>query len=197
MEQVTNAIRQVREWFMNLTAREKQLILFVLISGIVLALYGIGGRIRERFADLEVRVEEANAELSSVSNLLAQYSKIRAQRDRIEREFKDVEFKEGELTYLEGLVRRKLELTGGFTLTPKGSSKFGSNYEQHVFGVKFTINDLKKLTDFLNEIVSGNPPMLLTRLDMRLTRNGEAIEVDMDVSSIKRAEVSSPARDKE
>ena len=182
---ITKAGHALADWFKGLTGREKQGLAFMAIVLGILVIYVLAGNINSTFSNLDQDLTAANEELTQVSTLLTQYSKVKAQRDRIENEFRSVEFKEGELTYLEDLIRRKLGLTGGFSITPKGVSKFGANYEQHLFTVKFAINDLKLVMDFLNDIVSGPQPLLLTRLDIKVTRNGESLDIDMDVSSIK------------
>lgn len=182
---LTNTGLALIRWFRNLTIREKQGI--ALMAGFVLfvVIYVLAQNVSSTFASIDQELSAANEELTQVSTLLAQYSKVKTQRDTIENEFRSVEFKEGELTYLEDLIRHKLNLNGGFSITPKSTSRFGANYEQHLFTVKFTINDLKLVMEFLTEIVSGSQPLLLTRLDIRVTRNGESLDIDMDVSSIK------------
>ncbi len=172
-------------WFRNLTGREKQGIALMFGFVVFVMVYVLARNISSTFASIDQELSAANEELSQVSTLLAQYGKVRMQRDTIESEFRSVEFKEGELTYLEDMIRHKLNLNSGFSITPKSTSKFGANYEQHLFTVKFAINDLKLVMDFLTEVVSGSQPLLLTRLDIRVTRNGQSLDVDMDVSSIK------------
>lgn len=176
-----------KTWFQKLSSREQQLIILAALAVTVMLVYGVGNKTYQAFETINSNLSYANEELTTVSNLLSQYSKAKSQRDRIENEFRSVEFKEGELTYLEELIKKKLNLNSGFTITPRAVTKFGINYEQHPFTVKFSLSDLKLIMEFLNEIVSGPQPLLLTRLDIRMTRNGETLEVDMDVSSIKEA----------
>ncbi|NMC61978.1 MAG: hypothetical protein GYA55_02290 [SAR324 cluster bacterium] len=174
-----------KTWFEKLSSRERRLIIIAAIAVVLMLVYGVCTKTYQAFVLINSNLSYANEELATVSDLLSQYSKAKAQRDRIENEFRSVEFKEGELTYLEELIKKKLNLSSGFTITPRAVTKFGVNYEQHPFTVKFSLSDLKLIMEFLNEIISGPQPLLLTRLDIRMTRNGETLEVDMDVSSIK------------
>lgn len=189
VKSVTKVFNLIKSWFLKLSVREQQLIVLASAVVLIMVFYGIGESVYQSFTDLNRDLEAAEHELTSVSALLSQYSKAKAQRDRIENEFRSVEFKEGELTYLEDLIRRKLNLSGGFTITPRAATKFGVNYEQHPFTIKFTLSDLKLIMEFLSEIVSGSQPLLLTRLNILMSHNKESLEVDMDVSSIKEVAV--------
>ena len=151
----------------------------------------------ESFDSLSRDIRQSEHDLETISVLLSQYGKIKAQRDQIEQEYKSVEFKEGVLSYLEELIRRKLGLISGFTITPRATTAFGGNYEQVPFTIKFTVSDFKALLAFLLDLISGPQPLLMTRLDIRTTRNGESLEVDLDVSSISQAKGNSSGKKEE
>ena len=194
MERTMQLIKAAIIWYQRLSAREKHIILAAVLFFLSCGAYYTGTAVTQSFSLISGDIIQSERDLETVSVLLSQYSKIRAQRDQIEQEYKSVEFKEGVLSYLEDLIRRKLGLTSGFTITPRAPAAFGGSYQQVPFTIKLTVSDFKALLSFLSDLISGPQPLLMTRLDIRTSRNGESLDVDLDVSSISQAKGASNAK---
>lgn len=177
-----------RAWYGKLSKRERHLLSAPLIVVALLLVYVILYRpVASAFAAQRSELAEADLEIKRISALLDKYTRLRAKRQEIENQYREIEIKEGGLTLLENLIRTKLDAApGSFTIKERDnpSREFGGNYEQQPFNVRFNTTDLGKLVYFLQEMVHGPKPLILRKIDIR--RRGERLEVDLDVSSIRR-----------
>lgn len=174
-------------WYRTLSQRERVAIVVMAILGTTFALYLSIIPIVDAFAAQSEEIKKVEQDLETASVLLEQFMRVKARRDEIEAEYKSVEFKEGDLSYLERLVREKMGLgSGAFTINQRAPTSFGDVYEQSPSSIKFATTSLESLLSFLTELSYGAQPLLVTRLDISKTRGGERLDVDVDVSSIRR-----------
>jgi len=175
----------LRESSKKLSRREKLLVLFAVIFVAVSALNLIYGPIRDALVRQEDRYNETTQQLQYVAAALSRYQKLQIRRDEIEREFREVEIEEGALSYLEELVKTKAGVVNP-QISPRDIREFGSEYEQAPFSIKFPIVDLNRLVQFLEELVQGKKPFILASLDIKRRPAGDSLDVELEVSSLRR-----------
>jgi hypothetical protein len=131
--------------------------------------------------------EQLTRDLDAAGVLLERYSKLKAKRNEIENVYKEVEIKEGALSLLERMVEEKAGVPKGqFTIKEMQARQFGGNYEQQPFTINLSVSALEKLTDLLQELVSGPHRMVISRLHVKKAPTLDKLNVDIDVSTFKR-----------
>ena len=174
--------------FKKLSGRERGIIWMAVALGVMFVVYGFGERVNGVFAAQSTRLEDAVKGVNSTSALLERYLKLKSRRDTIEREYRGVEIKEGVYAHIENLIRSKLGISSGFTIKDNPPKEMGGDFEQVTYSIKFQLPTLQPLVDFLREIVHGQRPLLLSRLDVLKSRRGDRLEVDLDVVSIRETQ---------
>lgn len=172
--------------FQALTQREKVIIVVATGVAISMLLYQVYEPIRRVFHDQTDQLAALESSMKTVAPGIERYVKLRARRDGIEEEYREVEFKEGALSHLENLVRNKAGITAGFTIKDNPPKEFGGNYEQTLFNIKFTTTNLETLIDFLKELTYGAKPLVVSKVDIQKSKFADRLEVDIDASSIRR-----------
>jgi len=171
-----------------MSSREKSLIAagVVIILGFVI--YAVYEPIQKAFSAQGARFEETIHTMDNVSIALARYAKLRARRQTIEDLYKEVEISEGVRSLLANIVESKAGIPAGqYDIDGRDAREFGTGYEQTPFRLRFIITDYKRLVSFLNEIVNGPKPLILTGLDIKKRQTADgSLEVELDVSSIRR-----------
>ena len=175
--------------FKRLSSREQ----FIIVGGISLiipvALYQtMYIPAYDAFVEQSETIKRIQQDFSTVPFVLARYKKLKAKKDHIEEEFKQVEIKEGEQSLLENLLSGKVE--AGFDITPMPPQPFGGNYEQANFSVRFTTSSLSNVVDILTEISTGKKRMLLTTMSLSKDSTGEKLRVELGVSSVRQIKQS-------
>lgn len=179
--------QRAEEWFRKLTAREILLIVGALVIGLVMGIVVIVEEVRATFADQQRRLALLQEAINNIPARLETHARLKARRQAIEQQFRMVEMREGALSYLENLIKTKAGVpSGAFTIKDFPSRSFGKDFEQTPYSVKFTTSNLSTLIEFLRELVHGEQPFLVSKLDLRMARNNEALEVELEVSSIRR-----------
>ncbi|MBX7137274.1 MAG: hypothetical protein K1X83_04750 [Oligoflexia bacterium] len=184
---LTEAIKQAKDYLAAMSGREKLLIGVGLIVLLGLALVQIYGSISAGFSSQSVEITRLERDLNDLSTLLDRYTKVKSRRDAIENQYKSVEINEGVYSHLENLIKKFALVDSGFTISENPQLKFGGNYLQLPFVVKFTTTNLKALVDFLKQIVEGPKPLVISRLNLTRSRGRDSLDVELEVSSIKRA----------
>ncbi|MBN8550584.1 MAG: type II secretion system protein M [Deltaproteobacteria bacterium] len=172
--------------YQALTAREKVIIIVAAIVAVFILLYQVYEPIRRIFTQQKEQLSTLDASMKTVAPGIERYVKLRARRDAIEEEYKEVEFKEGALSHLENLVRNKAGISSGFTIKDNPPKEFGGNYEQTLFNIKFTTTNLETLVAFLSELTNGAKPLVVSKIDIQRSKFADRLEVDVDASSIRR-----------
>ena len=171
----------------RLSNRERLVVsVAILVVGLIV-IYQFYQPIRVAFLEQNQRLELAEADIQKTGQLIDQYRKLKSKRDGIEERYKKVEIKEGELSYLEGVVKRKAGVEpGNYTIKDGAVREFGGSYEQAPFLIKFTTTSLSNLVDFLSEVVHGLHPLLLSKIDISKSRAMDRLDIEVEVNSIRR-----------
>jgi hypothetical protein len=190
---VASTIAALSTQYKNLSSRERSIIgVLVVIAGLMGA-WGIYEPVAERFREQWGRLEKTLETVKTSSASLERYTKLKARRDMIEREYRGVEIKEGAYAHLENLIRTKLGLSGGFTIKDSSPKSMGGNFEQITYTVKFSTPTLQPMVDLLKEVVNGQRPLLLSSLEVVKTRRGDSLDATFEVVSIRESSGAVPA----
>ncbi len=128
----------------------------------------------------------AEEDIRTLPTVLERYTRLRARRDAIETQYRQVAMKEGALSYIEELIKSKLKLVRpNFDIKDPAARPFGGQFEQLPYILKLSTTDIDALVDFLKEIVEGAKPLILSRLELQRRAGSERLEVEMDISSIR------------
>lgn len=185
LSSLNNLGELAKRYITGLSARERVLLIAAIIVVVVLAISSIVPAISQAFSKQSADIEAFNKQMSLVVESLGRYSKLEARRKEIEDAYREVEISEGILTYLEQLIKSKAGIEQGHSINPRETRPFGNKFEQASVTVKFTIVDLKRLVQFLEELVHGSKPFILGRLEIKRRPAGDSLEVELDVSSIR------------
>lgn len=154
---------------------------------LVIALYQCIAPIPRYIRSEMARGETLSQDIATSSKLLERFSELDSKRKGIEEAFKKVQFPEGELSYLESIITKILNLAPStFQIRNLSESPFGGQYTLARFSVDFSISNLDPLTQFLNELSHGDRSMLVNQLSITKKSSGEALDVRLEVSSIKQ-----------
>jgi hypothetical protein len=186
MNQLNQYWSKAKARFVALSGRERVSIVVCLVAVGLMGLYQIYEPIDAGFRAQSQKLAQIEASVKSLGPALERFAKLRTRRDAIEQEYREVEFKEGALSHLENLVKVKAGISAGFTIKDAPPKEFGGDYEQTTFSIKFTTSNFPALIEFLRELTHGARPMILGRLDVQRSRFAERLEVDIEVSSIRR-----------
>ena len=185
--------RMLRSWAEAARQRLKQMSGRERAALGVLALFVVGlvmqqlfSSIDGAFAEQQARLEKANGDRKALPFVLDRYLKLESKKKAIEQAYKEVQVVEDPLAQLESLLKSKSSVDKTFSINDVAPKRFGGSYEQHSFAVRFSIMDYPQLVELLKELVTGPKPFMLKNLRITKTRGGQRLEVDLDVSSIKR-----------
>lgn len=172
-------------WFSNLSQREKFLIGGGICAIIPIFAYQLAYLpIKELFTTQSQTLAKLEEDYKTVPFILDRYKRFHAKKSQIEDEFREVEIKEGEQSFLENILSGKVD--AGFDIAPGQARTFGGNYEQAPFNVRFSTASLAGLVDVLTEISTGKKRLLITSLNVSRDTNGDKLRVELAVSSIRQ-----------
>ena len=161
----------------------------LMLGAIIVAVYISGSMLTEKvsyaFHTQSEDIERLGKDLKALPFVLERYKKLQSRKKDIENEFKSLEMDEGLLSILESILKSKLG-SSKFNIEPRKEMKFGNDYEQIPASVKFSVGDIRTLVAVLQEITEGKQKLLVTRLDVQKNRIGDALDIDMDVSSLRK-----------
>ena len=182
----SSPITQLKEHVRKLSTRERTIISVAAAMIAFTILYQAFLPVRDAFRRQAKEITNLEEQMSLVSATLAKYSRLKSRQAAIETAYKEVEFKEGELSYLDNLIKSKAGIPSGGQINIKPTREFGGSYQQSPFNIKFVITDYPRLIEFLKEVAQGSRPMILSGLDIKKRPAGDALEVELDVSSVKK-----------
>lgn len=175
----------VKQWFKNLSGREKVIIGGGLCALIPIFVYQLAYLpVKELVEDQTSVLSKLQEDYKTVPFILDRYRRFNTKKQQIENEFKEVEIKEGEQPFLESILTDKVD--AGFDITPDPVRTFGGNYEQAPFKVRFSTANINKLVEVLTEISTGKKRLLITGLNVSKDTNGDKLRVELNVSSIRQ-----------
>ena len=179
-------ISKFNDWLKKLSKREKALVLFALGFVSLFAIALIVTPVNKAFYDQRARLEQTKLDLKNMGQHLAQYRKLKFRRDKIEAKFRNIEFKEGELSYLERVARERLGAGASLILDAKEVQKYGGSFEQAPFVMRVKVDSLKNMTELLRDLVTGPQAFLLTELSIERSSSSGALDARVSVSSIRQ-----------
>lgn len=180
-------VTKVKIWFNSLSGREKLMVglpipvvIFILLHSMIYT------PIVEAFNSQETKLQESTQNIQIIAAMLDKYQRLKNRRANIEEQYKEIEIKESGITLLENMISKHLELPArSFDIKPSEPQEFGGNFEKTSYVIKFSTPELGKLVAFLDELTHGAAPMILRRLDLKVS-GINSIEVEIDASSIRR-----------
>ena len=143
--------------------------------------------VRERFDTQATEVETVQRSIEDVTAGLSRFSLLTARKAEIEAQYKQVEMSEGVRSFLENMLRTKAEVSSGYTIKDLPTTAFGGNYELAPFSIRFSTTSLQGVINFLNEIVHGPRPLILTDIELRKSRQGDKLDVSLGINSIRKS----------
>ncbi len=188
-------LEAARQYYLKLSQREKLLIISFFTLAVIILIQQAYLPVQSAFARQKVELERIERDAETITFLLDRHLRLMIRKEEIESSYREVEMKEGVLSYLETLIRDKGGIESGYQLRDNQPRDFAGQYEQTPFTIRFSTTSLPRLVDLLTEIVHGPRPLILTRLDMRrgsriATSGAQPLNVEIDVSSLRRIESS-------
>lgn len=184
---LTPYIEKAKHWYESLSPRERLMVVaaaaiffYVLAESVIVP-------IQTAYENQAKRSRATSLQMDSLPNVLERYVRYKERQKRTEDHYKSIVMNHGGLSYIESLVKKKAGIQAGFTIQDMTPRKFAEQYEQAPFRVSFKISDYKRLVDFLEAIVNGEKPLVLSDLKLRKSRNGDFISVESVISIIRRA----------
>jgi len=186
-------ISRSRTAFLELSLREKMMVMGGFLFLIGFAFYLIAVPIAGTFSSQRQRIAKLESELKMVNILLNRYTEFKQRLSLVEARYKKPGKPEGIRSYLASLSQlaripeEKLEIRDG----PKLS--LGDTYQQTPFTIKFETTSLADIVRFLQGVQfgpgDGKPaePLLMTKLEIETTRRREKLKATIDVSSVTNA----------
>lgn len=184
---INKIIAKVKPLIAKLSPSEKRLILIGIAVLFSLGAYSVFTPITEAFARQSAELEALTKAEEGVVPHLERYQKLLAKKSAVEQRYKELEFKEGEVSFLEKLVQDRAKIPfGRYTIRPGKEQDFGKAFKLLQFSVKFDTSSLETLIAFLSELVQGERPLIISRLDVKKNPVTNILAVDLDVRSIRQ-----------
>ena len=170
--------------------RERFLILLGMTS-ISIILFGqiVWLPISAAFTQQEVRLQEAERDLQNLPDVIERYLKLRARKTQLEKEYKNLEVKDGnEVSYLEKLLKKDPEIGNDFDIKERGDQKnaIGNEYAEIPFTVTLHTKSLESIVKFMTDVSYGEQPMIITNIDMERNPTTAYFTGVLSISSIRR-----------
>ena len=186
-ERIQPHLTRAKEIYVALSPREKNLLVGGVSVLLIISVMIVNRPISSRFEEQSLELIKVQQDAHNIANELNRYQRLIQRRAEIEQDFKSVEIREGALSHLEGLIRSKAGIEQGqFTIKDQPPKPFGNQYEQAFFTVNFNTTNYPRLIDFLEELVDGPKPLVIKRLDLKRSRGGDRLEVELEISSITK-----------
>ena len=195
---ITKLINDGFTWYRSRSSREQQLVLGMGLAGILTVLVMTEMTISNYISTEQLRVAEFKRQIDTATEAVKRFSELQQKRKLIEASFSQLKWKDagdgdqGEMSYLEGLNGKFLKVQEGtrpddrFRIEPLAVVPFGKEYDRGQFRISFPTSKLDQLSSFLSELSHGEKPLLVTRLRVERRASGDALAVQVDVSSIRQ-----------
>lgn len=170
----------------KLSSREIGLIILSVVSVLVILAAVIFESVLAAFTEQEQRLTQMQQVLEALPTRIEAFAKRKDRRDVIEQRYMSVQISEGALSRLENLVKEKAGVSSGYTIKDFPPTPFGKNFEQTNYSVRFTTANLPALVNLLTELSDPKSPLMLSRLKIDMNPRGEALVVELEVSTIQK-----------
>jgi len=181
--------RQVLDWFYARSGREQALVLATIVFVLVTLANQAYTPLSTAFSDQAQELAALERNATATPAVIERYGRLHARREQLEKRFKEIEFKDGALSYIENLVRQQPGVAPGFDIRESSPRSFGKAYQQQPFLVRFQTTNAQGLVEFLKSVVRGERSLLITKLEIQKPRRGDRLEVDLELNTIKKSEV--------
>ena len=185
-------VNRLKELFARLSPREKRLVLGGVVVAALILIYLVYEPISDLIDRQSDEVQAIEAQAKEAPQLIQEYRQLERQIKTIHARYKQVEFTEGVRSHLEKLAKDEAGVAAGAVqIGEQKGSELGGGYEQIEYLVRFSTQDFSRLVRFLDVLVNGRRPLLLTKLEIRkVNRRGGELEVELSVSTIRAIEKS-------
>lgn len=182
---IKNVQSRIAQWFTSLSHRER---LLVVGAGIVLtglATYNGMETVYGAFSRQSAVQAKLEQDIRTVTNQLAQYRRLKNHKESIEQRYEKIQIKRGVREHIDSLIRNVAKATPK-SITTGATDSFGS-FEQTKLSVKFDSDNLENIVQLLEELTHGNQPVILSKLEITRDYRGTKLEVELDISSIRKS----------
>lgn len=176
--------------FKKLSKREQNIVVGSLVILFLMLAYLIYDPISSSFSRQQQDIEKTYSDIKTAKLLLDRFQELNIRSEEIQAKFKAVETGEAPRSQIERLIKEKAGVSSLPTINNLPAQSFGSGYEQVPFAVQFKTSNLDGLVDFLVELVHGQRPMLLGKFEIRKNAISRELEVDLEVSTLRKASVN-------
>jgi len=178
--QLPNIKQGISTRFSILSLREKGLLIGAIVAIILIGLYITVEFTAPLFAAQNKAINKLSGEIKTLPTILKNYSQLEARRKTIETQYDAGDASLDIPSYLEGLMTiADIEIN---KLVPR---EFGGKFEQTQYNIAFNSHDLKQIVEFLEKIIQGSQPLLITKFSINNLRSSR-LRVSLELSSIRR-----------
>ncbi len=180
--------KKIFELLNNLSIREKILAIGGAIVLLLIGLNSLAAPLLEKSKAQQLLLKRAQDNLALLPNQLEKYQTLYLRQQKIEKEFQQVSFKGGVLSHLEELIRTKAKVDSptNYKINPLPEKPFSTDYRQEPFRVEIFTTSEADLKVFLNELVNGKRPLVITRIDIKKAPNQSRLIVQLDISNFQK-----------
>ena len=156
---------------------------FIVISEVITPLWDKVGSTSQQLQTVRERFEV-------LPNQIDNFQKLYTKQAAIEKEFQELSFADGVLSHIETLIREeaRLDSISEYKINPLPVKDFSDQYQQEPFKIELYVTSIPDLTNFLNQLVHGPQPLVLTSLDIKKAPNRTKLIVQLNVSNFKLKE---------
>jgi|GEM_PF-5410627 len=165
---------------------EKTLLLFMILFILYTIINTTLAPLSEMYSNQGAKYRKTERDLKSLPNNIEKLLKLQQKKSNIENQYAKVEIKEGVLSHLEDLIQNtaKIKNDSDFKIIEKGSRRFSNSYKQNSYNIEFKITDLTVLKNFLEKLVTGKKPLLLSNIQLTKNNRQKNLQVKITVSSL-------------
>ena len=181
-------LQKVRSFYSKRTLIERGAFFVTLILVAFLSYDWIVTPVTKQFKIQKRELAKLRQEYASVPTVLETYLGLSQRRELIEKKYRGVSFEGGVLSHIEKLVVdvAKIENRSDFKIVSKPEKEFGGSYIHEPLRIELTTTSMEDLTNFLGELVRGERPLVLTRLQFKKSNTTSKLAVQLDVSNFRR-----------
>jgi hypothetical protein len=174
--------------FNKFSDREKILAIGGSIVLLLIGLNSLATPLLEKSAAQKLILKKTTDNLALLPNQLEKFQTLYLRQQKIEKEFQQVSFKGGVLSHLEELIRTKAKVDSptNYKINPLPEKPFSTDYRQEPFRVEIYTTSESDLKVFLDELVNGSRPLVLTSIDIKKAPNQSRLIVQLDISNFQK-----------